>query len=60
VLRPHHGEHGQLEVGGIAPEQLDDRRQLVVGHPELTVGRLHAARVSAARGPEMEWHRIQK
>ena len=54
VLRPHHGEHGQFQVGGVAPQELDDRRQLVVGQPEPAVDRLHEARVSAASVPEME------
>ena len=57
VLRPHDGEHGELQVGRVAPEQLHDRRELVVGEAELTVERLRgAARVSAVPVPEMEPH----
>ena len=37
VLRPHHRVHRQLEVGRLAPELVDHRRELVVGHAELPV-----------------------
>ena len=37
VLRPHHRVHRELELGGLAAEQLDDGRELVVGESELAV-----------------------
>ena len=49
----------QLQIGRRA-EEIDDRRELVVGEAELTVERLHAARVSAVGVPEMELHPIPK
>ena len=34
----------KLEVGGLAAELVDHGRELVVGHPELAVTRLHSFR----------------
>ena len=34
VLRPHHGVHGELELGRVTTEQVDDVAELVVGEPE--------------------------
>ena len=41
VFRPHHRVHGQLEVGRGPPEQLFDGLQLVVGHTQQAMSRLH-------------------
>ncbi len=35
VLRPHHRVHRELELGGLAVQQLDDGAELVVGESEL-------------------------
>ena len=35
VLGPHHRVHRQLELGGLAAQQLDDGGELVVGESEL-------------------------
>ena len=40
MLRPHHGVHRELELGGFALEQSLDLGQLVVGESELAVQRL--------------------
>ena len=37
VLGPHHRVHRELEVRRLPAELVDDRRELVVGHPELAV-----------------------
>ena len=50
VLRPHHRVHRDLELGRVAPEQVDDRGQLVVGEPELAVQRRSLVRMPAAWG----------
>ena len=44
VLRPEHGEDGELEVVRRAPEQLLDARELPVGETERAVEGLRAAR----------------
>jgi len=52
VLRPQEGEHGELEVVGLAPEQRDDTSELPVREAELTMERLfrdRAQEVSLAR-----------
>ena len=48
VLRPHHRVHRELELGGLAAEQLDDRRELVVGEAQLPVEGLGRRHVSSA------------
>jgi len=40
VLRPQQREDGELEVVGLAPEQLDDARVLGIGEAERLVQRL--------------------
>ena len=40
VLRPQEGEHGELEVVGLPPEQRDDASELPVREAELTMERL--------------------
>ena len=52
VLRPHHRVHGELEMGRFAPELVDHRRELVVGHPELPVQWLLRTRSPAPPRPQ--------
>ena len=40
VLRPQEGEHGELEVVGLPPEERDDTSELPVREAELTMERL--------------------
>jgi hypothetical protein len=40
MLAPHHAEHGQLGVVGVAAELLADDVELAVGHPQPAVERL--------------------
>src|SRR5207248_7014703 len=47
VLRPHDGEHRQLHVGRVTPEQLDDRRELVVGQSELARSEEHTSELQS-------------
>ena len=57
VLRPEQGEHGELEVVGLALEQRDDTSELPVREAELTMERLfrdraqRASLASASGGP---------
>ena len=52
VLAPHDAEHGELEVVGIAAaEPAADRVQLVVGHPEAVMERLHGSLGHGHREP---------
>src|SRR5882762_6380222 len=37
VLRPHDRIHGELELGRVVAEELDDGRELVVGQAQLTM-----------------------
>ena len=39
MLRPHHRVHRELELGGLALEQFDDRAEFVVGEAQLAMER---------------------